>query len=418
MQKPLGERVMPMLYVQKFMEKGEDILWEDYCVIANDEYISSQLQQIEDNKKRQAEIESQRAFEEKQRKEREAQEQEQEHVRLANEAKEKECQADLLRRKKADEERKKQEEAEKQRRIAEKKRELEEKERQNAHQQFKNILPGMQMQGNGGTPNTLNGVKVKVEPGDTTIPNNDNPFGTLPRKPKSVEDKLVQIGELIIDKDVLFALENFKKMGSTMKKRLDEIAKEKGNTGDLARTLFPPTNENDDESGEPSPMDTLPIKKEPDQSFSSPKPRLFDGLKRMSEESFCESGKKSRPRTPMRTAINSPRSQIQSPLDLYKAQSDLKSKTADQGNTFLKKKKITPANMKLIFDYMHSKKRDIIKFSVTKNSFYAIIAFYVDNLGLIPNDLKPGELKSRLYNFVMKNHEYTKVNISITNVLN
>ena len=75
-----------------------------------------------------------------------------------------------------------------------------------------------------------------------------------------------------------------------MKKGFDEIAKEKGNTGDLARTLFPPTNENDDESGEPSPMDTLPIKKEPDQSFSSPKPRLFDGLKRRSEESFCESG--------------------------------------------------------------------------------------------------------------------------------
>ena len=87
-----------------------------------------------------------------------------------------------------------------QRQIAvQKKRELEEKERQNARQQFKNILPGMQMQGNGGTPNTLNGVKVKVEPGDTTVPKNDNPFGTLPRKPKSVEDKLVQIGEVIID---------------------------------------------------------------------------------------------------------------------------------------------------------------------------------------------------------------------------
>ena len=183
MQKPLGERVMPMLYVQKFMEKGEDISWEDYCVIANDEYMSFQLQQIEDNKKRQAEIEAQRAFEEKQRKECEAQEQEQECVRLANEAKEKEHQADLLRCKKADEEPKKQEEAEKQRQIAaQKKHQLEEKERQNAHQQFKNILPGMQMQGNGGTPNMFNGVKVEVEPGDTMVPKNDNPFGTLPRK--------------------------------------------------------------------------------------------------------------------------------------------------------------------------------------------------------------------------------------------
>ena len=98
---------MPMLYIQKFKEKGEDILWEDYCVIANDEYMSFQLQQIEDNKKWQVEIESQCAFEEKQRKEHEAQEQEQERVRLANEAKEKECQADLLRCKKADEEWKK-----------------------------------------------------------------------------------------------------------------------------------------------------------------------------------------------------------------------------------------------------------------------------------------------------------------------
>ena len=38
-----------------------------------------------------------------------------------------------------------------------------------------------------------------------------------------------------------------------------------------------------------------------------------------------------------------------------------------------------------------------------------IIAFYVDNLGLIPDELKPAELKNKLYNFIMKNHEYTKV---------
>ena len=63
-------------------------------------------------------------------------------------------------------------------------------------------------------------------------------------------------------------------------------------------------------------------------------------------------------------------------------------------------------------------RRDIIEFSVAKNSFYTIIAFYVDNLGLIPDDLKPRELKSHLFNFVMKNHKYTKVNISNINVLN
>ena len=409
---------MPLLYVQKFMEKGEDILWEDYCVIANDEYMSFQLQQINDNNKQQAELEAQCAFEEKQRKEWEAQEQEQERVRLENEVKEKECQADLLRHKKADEECKRQEEAEKQKQIAvQKKHELEEKERQKAHQQFKNILPSMQTLGNGGSPNMFNGVKVKLEPSDTTVPKKDNPFGKLPWKPKSVEDKLVQIGKLIIDKDVLFALENFKKMGSTMKKSLDELAKEKGNTGDIARTLFPPTNQNDDPMGEPLPTEALPIKKEPDQSFSSPKLRLFDGLKRLNEESLCDSATKSRPCTSMHGAMSSPRLQNQTPLDLYKAQSDLKSRTADQGNSFLKKIKKMPANMKLIFDHMHSKKRDIIEFSVTKNSFYAIIAFYVKNLGLIPDKLKPGELKSHLYNFIMKNHEYTKVNNCHINVL-
>ena len=190
---------------------------------------------------------------------------------------------------------------------------MEEKERQKAHQQFKNILPGMQMPGNGSSPYTFNGVKVKVEPSDTTAQKKDNPFGTLPQKPKSVEDKLVQSGELIIDKDILFALENFKKMGSTMKKSLDEMANDKGNTGDIARTLFPPTNENTYESGEPSTMETLPIKKEPEQSFSSPKPRLFDGLKRMSKESFCEGGKKSRPHTPMRSGMNSPFTEPKSP---------------------------------------------------------------------------------------------------------
>ena len=141
----------------------------------------------------------------------------------------------------------------------------------------------------------------------------------------------------------------------------------------------------------------------------SPRPRLFNGLKCLSVDSFVDSAKKSKLCTSSHSNVGSPLAQNQSPLDLYKVQAQMKSKTAEQGNIFLKKKKITASNMKLIFDHMKVKKRDIIEFNVTKNSFYVIIAFYVDNLGLIPDKLKPAELKNRLYNFIMKNHEYTKV---------
>ena len=76
---------------------------------------------------------------------------------------------------------------------------------------------------------------------------------------------------------------------------------------------------------------------------------------------------------------------------------------------YLKRKKVNEKNMKPIFDLMHAKKREIVDFTMEKNSFYAIMAFYCDSVGTMDDEKKVTEMKNCLYNFCMKNHEYIKV---------
>ena len=226
MLQPLGKRVMLLLYIRNYMQKSDDITWEEYYKIANEEYMMYQMQIVEDNKKRQAELDTQCLCEEQEKKVREEEEKEKERLWIAAEEQEREHQAEILHLKQAEEEcKKKEEEVQQQKIAAQKKLELQAKEREKALQQFKNILPGMN-----------NSVKVKTEPGEGTAQPKDNPFGTLPCKPNSVEHKLVKIGELIIDEDVLFALENLKKMGTTMRNTNKE--KDKETSEGISKSLF------------------------------------------------------------------------------------------------------------------------------------------------------------------------------------
>ena len=293
------------------------------------------------------------------------------------------------------------------------KEENEKKQREKARKQFQNILPGMA----GKSVETVNGVKIKTEKTDDI--EQENPFGTLPRKLKSMEEKLACIGSLIVDKDVYFALENLKTMGGSMRQLLAEKESETHQENDTrienetARSLFRGTQE-DKKDGETLLVDVSSIKREDNNSdlFSSPKPKMFSGMPRITEESLTKPATPKR-RTPSKPSLGSPCNKNLSALDLCIAQGEAKCKTADQGNIFLKKKKITDANMKTIFDIIKGKKKDIIKYSVPKNSFFVIMAFYCDSLGLISDEVKPSEMKKRLYDFTMENNKYTKVNNNI-----
>ena len=57
-------------------------------------------------------------------------------------------------------------------------------------------------------------------------------------------------------------------------------------------------------------------------------------------------------------------------------------------------------------------KRDTVEFTETHQSFFKIMTHYVASLGLVPEDVRHMELKRCL--FIMKNIEYTKVNLIIT----
>ena len=390
---------MPLMYVQLYMTKSENISWEEYAKIVNEEYMSYQLQQIKDINK---EEEEKRALEEQKRKDREAKEKE--RLRQLQEEQEKQRKADEARRKK--------EEEEKAKKALLLKQEQEKAERMNARKQFQSILPGMSSHA---ASNTSSGgspiVRVKQEEINGTS-TSDNPFGTLPRKPNSLDERLVRIGGLLIDEDVELALESLKTVGSTIRKSLEKMNTDDIDSGSLAKTLFDPEveveNESkvENESGSLLPVHPTDIKKENDPAFSSPQPKLFQGMRRLTEETF-----KAKVKTPGRsTPVGSPRNpKSMSSLDLYKSQADAKGKIADQGNTYLKRKKVNEKNMKPIFDLMRAKKREIVDFTMEKNSFYAIMAFYCDSVGTMDDDKKAAEMKNRLYHFCMKNYEYIKV---------
>ena len=96
------------------------------------------------------------------------------------------------------------------------------------------------------------------------------------------------------------------------------------------------------------------------------------------------------------------------------AKSDIVCKTVDAGTTFLKKKKLTSSNANLVYDAIKMQyKRDILEFADTHQSFFKIMIHYIAALGLVPEDVRHMELKRQLFEFVMKNIEYTKVNLSI-----
>ena len=96
------------------------------------------------------------------------------------------------------------------------------------------------------------------------------------------------------------------------------------------------------------------------------------------------------------------------------AKSDIVCKTVDAGTTFLKKKKLTSSHANIVYDAIKMQyKRDIVEFTDTHQSFFKIMTHYIAALGLVPEDVQHMELKCQLFEFVMKNIEYTKVNLSI-----
>ena len=197
---------MPLRYFMAFMKKTPNLSWEECHRITNEEFLGLQLAEIAKHEAdKQKEID--RINHEKEEKA--------EEKCLLLEKQKKEA---VLRKQQEEDKCKKQEAAAKLLQIKQ--------EKDQGHQMFKTFLPGLVEVGTSSATNStpLNGVKVKQEKFDAQenppVPSTavcekqeDTPFGTLPHKKDSVDDKLAHIGELIIDEDVFLALNHLKEVG-------------------------------------------------------------------------------------------------------------------------------------------------------------------------------------------------------------
>ena len=237
---------------------------------------------------------------------------------------------------------------------------------------------------------------------------------------QQIETYLQEVGTLIVHPDVVYALQHIKDLGAMMQKQNQCQSQSTDNV--LSRNLFPECQET--QRVDTSDTIASQIKQENGSSVltSPPARTMFPGLKRHTPETFSEviSAKKRKGSTPLRKAM-SPVTSPQRPassIEACVAKSDIVCKTVDAGMTFLKTKKLTASNANLVYDTIKEQyKRDIVEFTETHQSFFKIMTHYVASLGLVPEDVRHMELKQCLFEFIMKNIEYTKVNLIITNPL-
>ena len=142
--------------------------------------------------------------------------------------------------------------------------------------------------------------------------------------------------------------------------------------------------------------------------------KMFPGRKRHTQESVSDivSSKKKRTATPGRTGSTTPvgsPNRTKASTESWIAQADARSKSANVGNTYLNKKKLTQANVAAVYNAISKHKREIVEFEDTDQSICKIMTHYLPSLAMIPEDIRHMELKQQLFTFAMKNIEYTKV---------
>ena len=388
---PMGERYLPISYV-KTLKKPPELDWYKFATICNRQFKTKQDKAL---KKRQQQIEAEAVKLENERKMKEQKEKEEqaaaEAARLAAEKEEKE--------RKERERIEREKEEQRQKALAAKiKQEKEDEAAKKAAELAANL------------PFVVDLDNYDVKP---TFP--------IPQIDPKIAENVKDIGELIADPDVLFCLQHLKTIGSSIraqKEREVELQEKSGRHRNLFDCMSPGQHGNSTIDG----VAAL-VKKEPGEPnpFHSPPSRLFTGLKRHTQESFTDSyGSTSKRRrtsssTPSRAVpgvspASTPNREASS-IEACKAVAETKSKCAETGEAFIRKKKMTPANNVKLFEAVKAHKRDSIDYNEGVDSFYKIMTYYAEAwYGMVPEDVRHLKLKENLFNFVMKNSEYTQVN--------
>ena len=199
---------------------------------------------------------------------------------------------------------------------------------------------------------------------------------------KEIEKYLNQVGTLIVHPDIVYALENLQKIGTTMRRQQGQMPTQEMTSGAASsnvavgpRNLFPSDSSNimdlDKVASEIKQENgSVPRKGSGDvvnPALTSPPlaAQMFLGMKRHTPQSFTKviSTKKRKVSTPACKNIGSP---VVSPFRPTSsvaeciAKADSICKLSDVGNTFLKKKKITLTHSQAICDAVGQYNRNIV----------------------------------------------------------
>ena len=390
--KPLREQTLPDEYI-RLQKKPDNLTWDEFTVLARKQFKIDQeneLKRLKDKKQQQlvfcnaktilqAKLDAKRKANKQLQLQKQKDEEERQKQIVANEKRQKEEEQrkrdeeeqkrreeeEEVRRKQEEEQRRKQEEEHKRQQELEKKqREEDERRKQKEKDDAKNQA---QMDMNN---SFLHLMATDADPNfDDEIEVTEEQLafelkvlgGKVKPEPDDLRDKLEEIGSLLSDDNVLFALRNLKQIGSSMRKRkrtLFEVDQGKSNAEDPL-AMSPPTiqvHEIKTEDGH-SPSGHITRSNSALAGVKSPPAKVFQGMKRLNETALASSLTAKRRRTgstPSRPKNLTPSHQTPG-VEHCTSHAEAKCKASDLGNAFLKSKKLTKSNSTTIYNAIKEK---------------------------------------------------------------
>ena len=381
--KPIGERTLPMEYLKRFA-KPEHHTWESWVQFSNEKYVAHQktfLARKADEEARQKKIEN-------------------DHIQAEN----------------------------------------------LALQMSKDLLPDLDfdllnqtLNSNTSSkpePTSTTSIKVKSEPGLNITDGgvkapSENGNSQIPQKEEAMQMAdaickfIKELSELMIDKDVQYALCQLKFMGqqmladpTTIQQFNSELSRhyqsekahiESGSSAPVAATT----------SSAGSSVKHLdfynpdhPIKVETGDSFSSPRPKsMIPGAKRQSYENFTEQFQKRRRKnapSPARSqpGLGSPKTVPAASQLNYKAMTPAKIEIINEGIKFLSKNKKAKLAQSL-WTELENCQRAVLE--TPDNNFYFIMSYFDEEFRKIADSARAKSMKEHLFDFILSKLDYTRV---------
>ena len=285
-------------------------------------------------------------------------------------------------------------------------------------------------------PTSTTTIKVKCEPGFNITDRgveapSENGKSEIPKKDEALHMAdaickfIKELSELMIDKDVQYALCQLKFMGqqmladpTTIQQFNSELSRhcqsEKAHIESGSSAPVAPTTSSAGSSVKH--LDFYnpqhPIKVETGDSFSSPRPKsMIPGAKRQSYENFTKQFQKRRRKnapSPARShqGLGSPKTVPAASQLNYKAMTPVKIEIINEGIKFLSKNK-KPKLAQSLWTELENCQRAVLE--TPDNNFYFIMSYFDEEFRKIADSAHSKSMKERLFDFILSKLDYTRV---------